>query len=307
MQKEVRRSRLKPVLLTILAVFFVLFIILPVFYSLFDGSKIGNIALIKINGIITANGDSYLGQSTASSEEIVSYLQQAEQDKQFKVIILEINSPGGSPVASDEIASAVKSAKAKKPVIAIIRETGASGAYWIASASDYIFANKMSITGSIGVISSYLEFSGLMKEYGVGYEQLTSGKYKDMGSPYQKLTAEEKAILQKKIDKIHEFFTQEIAANRHLPLSKVKDISTGEFYLGSEALELGLVDQLGNAEDVEKYLKETYGLEELDYVIFERKPGFFDLLSKVFSDFSFSIGQGISSVFVEKEGKVMLV
>lgn len=305
MQKEVKRSRLKPILLTLLAFFFVLFIFIPICFSLFDGSKTGNVALIKLNGIITANGDSYLGQSTVSSEEIVGYLQQAEKDKQFKVIILEINSPGGSPVASDEIASAVK--KSKKPVITIIREVGASGGYWIASASDYIFANKMSITGSIGVISSYLEFSGLMKEYGVGYEQLTAGKYKDMGNPYQKLSDEEKIILQKKIDKIHEFFIQEIAANRNLPIEKVRTISTGEFYLGSEALDLGLVDQLGDSETVETYLKETYGLKDLDYVVFEKETGLFEMLSQVFSDFSFNIGQGISSVFLEKESKVMLV
>lgn len=305
MQKEVNKIRLKPILLTLLAVFFVLFILLPICFSLFDGSKTGNIALVKLSGIITANGQSYLGQSTLSSEEIVSYIKLAEEDKQFKVIILEINSPGGSPVASDEIASAVKNAK--KPVISVIREVGASGGYWIASASDYIFANKMSITGSIGVISSYLEFSGLMKEYGVGYEQLTAGKYKDLGNPYQKLSEEEKAILQKKIDKIHEFFIQEIATNRNLPIEKVREISTGEFYLGSEALELGLIDQIGDSENVETYLKQTYGLKDCDYVVFEKEAGLFELLSQVFSDFSFSIGQGISSVFVEKEGKVMLV
>ena len=108
---------------------------------------------------------------------------------------MEINSPGGSAVASDEIATAVKNAK--KPVISLIREVGASGGYWVASASDYIIANRMSITGSIGVISSYLEFSGLMEKYGVGYERLVAGENKDLLTPYKKLEADQKALVQK--------------------------------------------------------------------------------------------------------------
>ena len=90
-----------------------------------------------------------------------------EENKDIKAIVLEINSPGGSAVASDEIASAVK--KSNKPTVAVIREAGASGGYWIASSTDHIIANRMSITGSIGVISSYLEFSGLIEKYWVGW------------------------------------------------------------------------------------------------------------------------------------------
>ena len=167
------RFRLKPVLLTAAAVFIVLFLVIPLMFASFDGSKIGNVALIPIEGMITVNGAAGFGASGASSSDVVKFIEKADENTQVQVILLEINSPGGSAVASDEIAAAVKNTE--KPVVALIREAGASGGYWIASAADYVIANRMSITGSIGVISSYLEFSGLMEQYGVGYERLVAG------------------------------------------------------------------------------------------------------------------------------------
>ena len=297
-------SKTKSIVLTIVAVLVFVFIILPLAMSLFDGSKVGNVASIPIEGPITGDGGNYLGSPTASSVEIVAFIKEAGRDPQIKVILVEINSPGGSAVASDEIASALK--KTEKPVVALIREVGASGGYWIASAADQIIANKMSITGSIGVISSYLEFSGLMEEYGVGYERLVAGKYKDMGVPFRELQDEERAILQTKLNKIHGFFIEEIAANRDLPVEKVKGIATGEFYLGIEALNLGLVDQVGDKDTAEQFMKDAYGLKEIDYVVYERELGFFDALASVFAEFSFRIGEGLGSIFAEQQ-KVMLI
>jgi len=297
-------SKTKSIVLTIVAILVFVFIILPLAMSLFDGSKVGNVASIPIEGPITGDGGNYLGSPTASSVEIVAFIKEAGTDPQIKVILVEINSPGGSAVASDEIASALK--KTEKPVVALIREVGASGGYWIASAADQIIANKMSITGSIGVISSYLEFSGLMEEYGVGYERLVAGKYKDMGVPFRELQDEERAILQTKLNKIHGFFIEEIAANRDLPVEKVKGIATGEFYLGIEALNLGLVDQVGDKDTAEQFMKDAYGLKEIDYVVYERELGFFDALASVFAEFSFRIGEGLGSIFAEQQ-KVMLI
>ncbi|MBT4651174.1 signal peptide peptidase SppA [Candidatus Woesearchaeota archaeon] len=306
MKKTVKeKSRFFPILLTVLAVLFVLFILLPISLSLFDGSKIGNVAIIPIDGPITGNGGSYLGQSTTSAKTVVNFIKEAENNKQIKVILFEINSPGGSAVASDEIASAIK--KTTKPTISVIREVGASGGYWIASATNHVIANRMSITGSIGVISSFLEFSGLMDKYGVGYEQLTAGEYKDAGTPYRKLTEEEKIILQKKINKIHDYFIEEIANNRNLEKSKVTELATGEFYLGIEALELNLIDQLGDKDSAEQYIKDNYDLEEVDFVSYQTELSFFGLLTGVFSEASFNIGKGLGSILLEKSNKLMLI
>lgn len=303
MQKRGARCTLKKVLLTVVVVLFVLFVILPLSLTLFDGSKLGNVAKIPIHGPLTVDGSNYLGQPTTSSETIVGFLKEAGEDPQIKAIVLEINSPGGSAVGSDEIASAVK--KSQKPVVAVIRETGASGGYWIASAADHVIANRMAITGSIGVVSSYLEFSKLMEEYGVGYERLVAGEYKDMGTPFRKLSVEEKNLFEKKIAKIQDYFIDEIAANRNLPRSKIQEMATGEFFLGVEALERGLIDELGDLETAEKYLKTTSGLEEIDYVVYEKETGLLDLFTGVFADWFFKIGEGLGAVLLRQESNLI--
>lgn len=304
MKKRVDRSRLKLVLLTIGAVLFTLFVFFPVIFSLFDGSTRGNVALIPIEGEITGNGAQGFGASAVSSKDIVSFIEDADENSQIEVLLLEINSPGGSAVASDEIATAVK--RVQKPVVAYIREAGASGAYWIASAADHIIANRMSITGSIGVLSSYLEFSGLMEKYGVSYEQLIAGERKEIGTPFKKLTDEERAILQHKLDKIHGFFIEEVAANRELKTSQVQKMATGEFFLGVEALELGLIDQLGGKEEAELFIQENFGLPQIDYVRYESQIGFFELLGGVISGFFFRVGEGIGSMLTSQQFNVLM-
>lgn len=304
MKKRVDRGRLRLVLLTIGAVLFTLFVLLPLVFSFFDGSKLGNVALIPVEGEITGNGAQGFGTSAVSSKDIVGFIEDAEEDPLIKVLLLEINSPGGSAVASDEIAAAVK--RADKPVVALIREAGASGAYWIASASDHVIANRMSITGSIGVLSSYLEFSGLMQNYNVSYQRLVAGDKKDLGTPFRELTLQERVILQSKLDKIHNFFIEEVAANRNLEVSQVKKIATGEFFLGVEALELGLVDQLGGKEEAEEFIRTKYGLQEIDYVRYEPQVSFFELLSEIISPFFFKVGEGIGSMLTSQQFRVLV-
>ncbi len=304
-EQPVKKTR--PIWMTIGVLFIVFFVVIPLLSTLwFDEKKNGNVGVIPINGVITADGaSSYLHGSGVSSLEIVDFIKQADENKEVKVILLEINSPGGSPVASDEIASAVK--KAKKPVIALIREMGASGGYWIASAADHIIAHKMSLTGSIGVVASYLEFSGLMDKYGVGYEQLMAGEVKDMGTPFKKMTEQERVIMQKKLDVLHDYFIEEVATNRKLAKDKVKKMATGEVYLGVEAKQLGLVDELGDYTTAEEYIKKTYVLDSIKYVRYEPEKGLLDMLTGVMTDFSFNMGRGIGSNFVlEDQHKIML-
>ncbi|MBI4151651.1 signal peptide peptidase SppA, partial [Candidatus Woesearchaeota archaeon] len=292
------RSRAKAILLTLAAFLVFIFIIIPLSLVLFDGKEIGNVALIPVSGIILGDGGGSFDE-TVSSQDLVQFIEEADADPSLHVIVLEINSPGGSAVASDEVAAAVKNAQ--KPVIALIREAGASGAYWIASATDYIIANRMSITGSIGVVSSYLEFSGLMEKYGIKYEQLIAGKYKDLGNPYQSLDKTKRTLFQSKIDRIHDYFIHEIAVNRNLPEEKVRAIATGEFFLGSEAKELGLIDEIGDKNTVEQYIKEKYALPEVNYVHFEKEGNLFDILTGVLSSFSFEIGRGIGASVLQNE------
>lgn len=246
----------------------------------------GNVAVIPVKGVIvTEKGQSLFASDEADSKTLIRQIKDIEKNPGIKAVIFEINSPGGSAVASEEVASAVKSLKKYK--VAVIRETGTSGAYWVASACDKIVASRMSITGSIGVISSYLDFAGLLERYNVTYQRLVSGSYKDIGTPYRHLTPDEEKLLQKKIDMIHSYFVDSVASNRKMPVEKMKELSTGMFFLGFEAKELGLVDEIGGREEAVELIKAELKLENVNIVEVSSKMGFFENLAGLTSRFRF--------------------
>jgi protease-4 len=254
------------------------------------------IAVIPIYGTISlSNQGFFFDTSSTNSQTILDYIEQANEDTRVKAIILEINSGGGTVVASKEIADAVK--ESEKPVVAYIREVGASGAYWVASASDSIIADEMSVTGSIGVLGSFIEISQLMEDYGIKYEQLIGGKYKDVGSPFRSLTDEEKDLLQRKIDVIYDFFVSEVAKNRNLPKEDLKELATGMFYFGIEAKELGLIDHLGNKDTAIEVAESLAGIEDSSLITYKRKASLFDVLSKLSSTSFYFVGQGFGERF----------
>ena len=259
----------------------------------------GNVALIPVKGIIvTESGRDIIGRDVASSKEIVEFIEKADENDGVKAIILEINSPGGTPVASEEIANAVK--KVNKTTVAWIRETGASGAYWIASASDYIIASRMSVTGSIGVIGSYVEFAGFIERYNMSYQRLVGGDQKDLGDPFRMLTANEKLILQKKIDMLHDYFIEEVAKNRNMKKEDVERLATGIFYLGSEAKEAGLIDAIGSKDEVEEFLKQRLNTTTIEIAEYKKEATFWEMLAGMFNQNSFFVGKGIGSAMFER-------
>ena len=298
-----RKARTWIFIVIVIILLFFFSIIIAGIISLFFGGDVtsitGNVALIPIKGtIVTESSPSLFAQDVASSTSVIKLIDKADKNPNVKAIVFEINSPGGSAVASDEIALRVK--KLKKPTVTWIREVGASGAYWIASATEHIIANRMSITGSIGVLSGYLEFSGFLDKYNVTYERLVGGEYKDMGSPFRKLTDEERGLFQREIDSIHDYFIQEVAENRNIPLSKARELGTGLFYTGGRALDLGLIDQLGGEDEVKKYLEEKLNVS-VSFVKYEEKKGFFDMLTQAFNELFFYVGRGIGSAFLDKK------
>jgi len=277
-----------------LVMFAFLSFFLATFASLFITiDPVGNTALIPIKGIIRADSASSFSADIIGSTEIIKQIKKADANPSIKAIVLDINSPGGSAVASKEIAQAVK--KINKTTVAVIREVGASGGYWVASATDYIIADEMSITGSIGVISSYIEFAGLLQRYNMTYQRLTAGKFKDVGDPFRPLENEEKDLLQKKINRIHDYFISAIAQNRGMSEERVRSLATGEFYLGIEALEFGLIDAVGNQDTAEAYLKEKLNLTHIDFAEYAKQATLLDVLSGLLSRHSFLVGKGIGS------------
>ncbi len=283
----------------ILCIFFLFSFLLSRNFNNIDFSD--KIVLIPIKGTIVSDDGGFLSEDVVTSSEIINYLKKAKEDSTIKAVILEINSPGGTAIGSKEIVDVVRDFN--KPVVAWIRSIGASGAYWIASASDVIVADQLSITGSIGVIGSYLEFEGLMSKYGVKYERLVTGKYKDIGSPYKTLTEEERQLLLNKLNTIHKIFSDDVSKNRNKNLSKY---STGEFFLGLEAKEIGLVDFLGGKETAINITKKLANIDDAKLIAFTHKKGLFSSLDKYFSRYSYYFGVGISEGLLVNNGDLVI-
>jgi len=258
-----------------------------------------NTALVHINGVIYSGSGPGYNDGNTYSEDVSKVLDQIKKNKNIKAIIFEINSPGGGAVGSYDISQEIKKVRASGLLtVALIREQGTSGAYWIASSCDYVISHPLAITGSIGVLASYLEFSGLLERFNITYENINAGIYKDTMSPYRELTEEERVLLKSKINLIYEEFVRQVAENRNLSEDKVKELATGMFYIGSEAKELGLIDETGNEDQaihyVEAKIKEESNIKE--YKISNSLYSLYGVQSKVF----YWVGQGIGSALVKQ-------
>lgn len=196
---------------------------------------------------LTSSVDSSCDAIT-SSEEVVSKIKDATGNPNIKAVILEIDSGGGSPVGAEEIAVALKILG--KPSIAWVRGSAYSAAYLVASAADTIIASNSSDIGSIGVTMSYVDNAKQNIKDGLTYNQLTTGKYKDTGTPDRALTADERSLIQRDLDIILDNFIQAVATNRNLSVTKVTALADGSTMLGRMALRNGLIDQLGTQEEV---------------------------------------------------------
>jgi protease-4 len=202
-----------------------------------------------------AENDTFFKYDSVSSEDITGKIKLANENPEIKAIIVEIDSPGGSIVAGEEIDTAIKNSE--KPVIALIRDLGASASLWAISSADKIYASENSTIGSIGVTSSYMSNAKKNEIDGITYEALSSGLFKDSGSPDKVLTTEERALIMRDIDLAFNNFVKAISLNRNIDMEKVKAVADGSTFLGTKAKELGLIDEIGGLLDVEKYIEQV--------------------------------------------------
>ena len=219
------------------------------------------IALVKIEGmLITAD---------TIVEEINSYA----EDSSVRAILIRIDSPGGGVVASQEIFNAVLNARkqGKKKVVISMGSVAASGGYYIAAAGDRIVANPGTLTGSIGVKMEFANLEKLLEKIGVRGMVVKAGEYKDMGSPFREMTDHEKMLLQWVIDDVHSQFIEAVAKGRNLPEADVKAIADGRIFTGRQALQLKLVDQLGDLEDSINVAAELAGIKGKPKVVKKEK------------------------------------
>ncbi|QOX65815.1 signal peptide peptidase SppA [Anoxybacterium hadale] len=186
-------------------------------------------------------------------------------------LILFVDSPGGGVYESDELYLKLKEYKDKtgRPVYSAMGSMAASGGYYISAAADKIFANRNTWTGSIGVtIGTLYDISGLLDRYGIKTETITAGRNKAMGSSVEPMTEEQKAIFQSLVDDAYDQFTGIVAEERNLSLPDVKALADGRIYTAKQALDLGLVDDIGTFKDAVDDMRASYDLsgEVIDVV-----------------------------------------
>jgi protease-4 len=215
-------------------------------------------------------------------ESVREQLDLARSDDRVKAVVLRINSPGGSVTASDMLYHEIKRFKAETgvKVIAHFLDTGASGAYYVAAASDRITAQPTTVTGSIGVIMFRFDATGLLQKVGVQAVEISSGDRKGMGSPFKPLSPEDRKLFQGVIDSFYERFIALVSESRKLPLERVRKLADGRIYTSQDALAAGLIDGIGYLDDAVTAAKRQAGLTEARVVRYAR-PG--DYRSNVYS------------------------
>jgi protease IV len=197
-----------------------------------------------------------------SPEPVVSQLKKFNDDSSIKAIILHVNSPGGGVAASEEIYQEVKRIRdeKKKRIVVSIETVGASGAYYVASASNKIYADNGSIVGSIGVIAEWVNYGDLLKWAKLKSVVFKTGEFKDTGNPARDLTPAEQAYMQSLIENMFGQFVQAVADGRGMKFEDVKAIANGKVWTGEQALAMKLIDNVGDFQAVVKDTAKSVGI-----------------------------------------------
>jgi len=220
----------------------------------------GRIAIIPIEGPIGGIYFPFLADIMERNLSIVEKcLIEAKRSKRIKAVILKINSPGGKVYPCKRLVERVK--KIKKFTVAQIEEIGTSGAYWIASWCDVILADDLSLVGGIGASSIKLDISEFMKKFGINFSSISSGKYKELGSPFRPSTEEERKIREEQLRLVSEAFIEDIKKRRKL--KREEDVLQGRVYQGREAKEAGLIDDLGGEEAAIELCRQKTGARRI--------------------------------------------
>jgi protease-4 len=246
------------------AIFFVVILLVTVLLTGEEGIAAGGakIGVIAIDGVISSD----------LAERTVRLLTKYADDASIKAIVLKIDSPGGGVASSQEIYEEVRRIRSGgKLVVASLGSVAASGGYYIACVADRIFANAGTVTGSIGVIVQLANAEELLRKIGVESTVITSGPFKDSGTPTRALRPEERQVFQALVDDVYQQFVEAVAQGRNLPVGEVRQAADGRIYTGRQAKDLRLVDELGGFQDAIAYAATTIGSEGKPKLVREEK------------------------------------
>lgn len=261
-----------------------------------------NVAEVGVEGPITRDGGGTTplptGAIGATADEIVDQIEAADEDEAVQALVMRLNTPGGEVLPSDDIRAAAM--EFDGPTLAYASDVCASGGYWIASGCDELWAREASLVGSIGVLGSRPNLAGLAEKLGISYEQLTAGEYKDAGTPLKEMEPDEREYLQGIIDDIYAHFVDRVAEGRDLDESAVRE-TEARVYLGDEAVDIGLVDRIGDKDDVVEQLEEDLGVP-VTVREFEPERGLMAKLGTGANRVAYSFGAGVASRFEAENG-----
>lgn len=239
------------------------------------------VGLIRVEGTIMGgtSGGGLLSGATAGSEDLMEQIKRAREDDRVKVVLLRINSPGGSVPATQEVGDELdKVKKAGKKVVVSMGDVAASGGYWLAAKADRIVANPGTMTGSIGVIMETQNMQELYEKVGVTPQVIKSGQFKDIGSSNRPMTPQERQLLQNMVNDMYNQFIDVIAKGRKMDPAEVRKLADGRIFTGRQAKSLGLVDDLGNYYAAIEIAKQMSGIKgEAELIEYSKKSPFNEL------------------------------
>ncbi|MCF0263806.1 signal peptide peptidase SppA [Acinetobacter guillouiae] len=292
--EEQRRTRRWGIFFKILTFLYILFVLVALGKSCsLSGADDGTITSENHLGVVNIVGTIDSSSQGVNSTDTIKSLKKAFEAKSAKAVVLNVNSPGGSPVQSDDIWQEIQYLKKQNPekkVYAVIGDMGASGAYYIASAADEIWVNPSSLVGSIGVIMPNYGVNGLAQKLGVEDRTMTSGSNKDILSMTKPINPEQRAHIQALLDNVHDHFIDAVKKGRGEKLkSKDPAIFSGLFWTGDQAIKLGIADKAGNIETLKRELKVK---KVVNYTV-ERSP-FDSVLGRLGSEMGNGLGEAVS-------------
>ena len=217
------------------------------------------------------------------SEDISEDLLDIADNDKIKAVVLRINSPGGSAYGSEQIWKAVSVVKSKKPIVVSMGDYAASGGYYIACNTDRIFAQPTTLTGSIGIFGIFPNIGGLTDKLGIKFDNVKTNKYSDFGATYRPMNTEERAILQRYINNGYELFTKRCAEGRNMNIDSLKAIAEGRIYSGTDAMRLGLVDEMGGLEEAIAFAAKKANISNYTLKYYPSVKSLIEQISDIFS------------------------
>lgn len=241
--------------------------------------SINRIAIVYAVGEIDGSNKNDGIDSEDISEDLLDI---ADNDK-IKAVVLRINSPGGSAYGSEQIWKAVSVVKSKKPIVVSMGDYAASGGYYIACNTDRIFAQPTTLTGSIGIFGIFPNIGGLTDKLGIKFDNVKTNKYSDFGATYRPMNTEERAILQRYINNGYELFTKRCAEGRNMNIDSLKAIAEGRIYSGTDAMRLGLVDEMGGLEEAITFAAKKANISDYTIKYYPLVKSLIEQISDIFS------------------------